>query len=170
MASRGTMNVSSRSWSAAGIGALRGISGFVLAFLAVSICYDALARTIFSAPTDWSLEVSGFLVLYLGTVGAIEALATHGHIRLTLFSSLLPLNLRRLAFRLVSICGALFCGMIAWKGGLMAMDAFAYNERVSSAFGTPLFIPYVLLPIGFGVMTLQFLIFAFGPVVAEEHL
>ena len=52
----------------------------------------------------------------------------------------------------------------------MAMDSFVYNERVSSAFGTPLFIPYALLPIGFGIMMLQFLIFAFGPIVDDEHL
>ena len=44
----------------------------------------------------------------------------------------------------------------------MARDAFAYGERVSSAFGTPMWIPYGLMPVGFAVLGLQFVLMVFA--------
>lgn len=154
----------------AGLGMLRLLSGVLLAALVLMICYDALARYLFSAPTSWSLEMSGFLVLYFGTLGAVDTLASRQHIRMTLFSGMLPLPLRRVLWRAIALVGTVFCGLIAWRGGLMTLDAFLNGERVSSAFGTPLFIPYALVPTGFGLMALQFLIFAVGPIVDDDDL
>ena len=91
----------------------------VLAFMALTITYDATMRYIFAAPTSWSLEINAFLV---------------------------------------GIVGCVFCAIITWRGGLMAYDAWAYGERVSSGFGTPMWLPYGMLPIGFGALGLQFLI------------
>lgn len=154
----------------AGIGLLRALSAAVLAFMVLAICYDTLARYLFSRPTNWSLEVNGFMVLYLGTLGAVEALVNNSHIRLTLLSAQLPRPLGRLVFRLIALCGLAFCTVIAWRGGIMTVDAYHYDERVSSAFGTPMFLPYALLPVGFGLMALQFLYFAIGPNCPDDQL
>ena len=63
---------------------------------------------------------------------------------------------------MIAVVGAGFSFTIAWRGWLMARDAFAYGERVSSAFGTPMWIPYGLMPVGFAVLGLQFVLMVFA--------
>ncbi|WP_211907415.1 TRAP transporter small permease subunit [Pikeienuella piscinae] len=58
--------------------------------------------------------------------------------------------------------GVCFCGVMAWRGFILAHQAREYGERVSSGFGTPLVFPYAMLPIGFGALAIQFLFCAFG--------
>jgi TRAP-type C4-dicarboxylate transport system permease small subunit len=45
---------------------------------------------------------------------------------------------------------------MAWRGGLITLQALQYGERVSSSFGTPMVFPYSMLSIGFGMLAIQF--------------
>lgn len=130
----------------------------VLAFMMVSICYDAMMRHVFSAPTSWSLEVNSFLLVYLAVMGAAEAQRHDAHIRIDFFKAKLPLRVQAAAGVLTGIIGAGFCFIMVWRGGIMMLQAFEYGERVSSSLGTPTGIPYAMLPIGFGLLGLQFVI------------
>lgn len=137
---------------------LRWTSMAVLAFMMLSISYDAIMRYLFAAPTSWSLEINSFLLVYLAVIGAAEAQRHDAHIRITFFSDKLPPRFQAGIRMLIGMLGVLFCVILVWRGGLMAMQAFEYGERVSSAFGTPMVLPYALLPIGFAALGLQFLI------------
>ena len=137
---------------------LRWTSMAVLAFMMLTICYDATMRYVFTAPTSWSLEINSFLIVYLAVIGAAEAQRRDAHIRITFFASKLPWRLQALIGIAGGLLGMLFCAILVWRGGLMASQAFEYGERVSSAFGTPMVLPYALLPIGFAALGLQFLI------------
>lgn len=134
----------------------------VLLFMMVSICYDAIMRYAFSAPTHWSLEVNSFLIVYLAVIGAAEALRHDAHIRITWFKDKLPGAWIRGIDVATGLAGALFCIIMAWRGWLMAAQAAEYGERVSSSLGTPMVLPYALLPIGFVALGIQFLISAFS--------
>ncbi|MBY5927929.1 TRAP transporter small permease [Halomonas denitrificans] len=137
---------------------LRAASMLVLVFMMVSICYDTLMRYAFAAPTHWSLEINSFLLVYLAVMGAAEAQRFDAHIRITFFKDKLPQAVRRWLEVLTGLAGVIFCAILAWRGGLMAYQAFEYGERVSSSLGTPMVLPYALLPIGFTALGLQFLI------------
>lgn len=130
----------------------------VLAFMAVTITYDALMRYFFAAPTSWSLEINSFLVVYLALMTAADVERRGEHIGITMFHDSRGPRGRRILTVLIALVGATFCGILAWRGYLLAHDAFAYSERVSSALGTPNWIPYSMLPIGFGTLGLQFLL------------
>lgn len=130
----------------------------VLAFMALTITYDATMRYIFAAPTSWSLEINAFLVVYLAVMTAADVQRRGEHIGITLLPDSMGDNGRRVLSAIVGIVGCVFCAIITWRGGLMAYDAWAYGERVSSGFGTPMWLPYGMLPIGFGALGLQFLI------------
>ncbi|KAA0014449.1 TRAP transporter small permease [Billgrantia pellis] len=137
---------------------LRGASIVVLVFMALTICYDAVMRHVFSAPTSWSLEVNSFLLVYLAVMGAAEAQRHDAHIRIEFFAHKLPLRAQALVGVITGLLGAIFSFVMVWRGGIMAWQAFEYGERVSSALGTPTVIPYATLPIGFGLLGLQFLL------------
>lgn len=144
-----------RGWGSI-LSALHGISVLVLAFMMLSICYDTFMRYTFAAPTNWGLEVNSFLIVYLAVMTAAENQRTDGHLRITFFTDKVPPRLQALSAIVTGVLGIGFSGVMAWRGGLTAFEALEYGERVSSAFGTPMAIPYALLPIGFGLLAVQF--------------
>jgi TRAP-type C4-dicarboxylate transport system permease small subunit len=146
----------SRSWDGL-LAVLRGTTVLVLAFMMLSVFYDAFMRYVFAAPTSWSLEVNSFLIVYLAVMSAAEAQRHDAHIRITFFTDKLSRRSRALIDAAIAICGMGFCAIMMWRGFLMAWDAFEYSERVSSAFGTPLALPFAIMPIGFGALGLQFM-------------
>ncbi|WP_227369232.1 TRAP transporter small permease subunit [Halomonas sp. M20] len=146
-----------RGWDGL-LAALRWSSMAVLAFMMLTVCYDATMRYVFTAPTSWSLEINSFLIVYLAVIAAAEAQRHDAHIRITFFQNKLPTRFQALIAIATGLLGALFCAILVWRGGLLALQAFEYGERVSSAFGTPMVLPYALIPVGFTALGLQFLV------------
>jgi TRAP-type C4-dicarboxylate transport system permease small subunit len=138
--------------------ALQVIGQVVLAFMVITICYDAIMRYVTASPTSWSLEVNTFLIVYIAVMTAADMQRSDGHIRITFFTDKISPGAQRAVRALIGIIGAVFCAVMAWRGGLMTMQAFEYGERVSSSLGTPMVLPYAMLPIGFGALAIQFLI------------
>jgi TRAP-type C4-dicarboxylate transport system permease small subunit len=130
----------------------------VLAFMAITIFYDAIMRHFFSMPTSWSLEINQFLLVYLGLATAGEIQRNQSHIHIEFFADRLPVRFRFGLEILIRLIGVAFCAVLAWRGGVIAWQAGEYGERVSSAFGTPLVLPYAIIPLGFGLLGIQFLI------------
>jgi TRAP-type C4-dicarboxylate transport system permease small subunit len=138
--------------------ALRLTGQAVLVFMMVSICYDAIMRYVVAAPTTWSLEVNTFLMIYLALVPAADVLRSRDHLNISFLYSRLDKVGRTISHAIISAVGVAFCAILAWRGGAMAWDAWEFGERMSTTLGTPMVIPYALLPIGFSLLTLQFLL------------
>lgn len=130
----------------------------VLVFMVVTICYDSVTRYLVFSPTNWSMEINSFLIVYLAILGAAEVQRQDAHIRITFFVDRLSPCTNQVIRRVCALAGAVFCVILAWWGGGIAYNSFKYGERVSSAFGTPLGYPYAIIPIGFGLLGLQFAI------------
>lgn len=130
----------------------------VLAFMMITVGYDAVMRYLFARATSWSIEVNAFLMVYLALATAADTLRRGEQIGIDFFAKKAPGGLRRGMRALVNLVGAGFSFILAWRGFLMAHDAFSFGERVSSSFGTPMWMPYSLIPLGFGALGLQFLL------------
>lgn len=142
----------------AGIERITRIGGqVVLAFMVVTICYDAIMRYLFTAPTSWSLEVNTFLIIYIAAMTAADVQRTDSHIRITFFADMMGQGAQRVTRIIIGIFGLGFAAIMTWRGFLMAYQAWEYGERVSSSFGTPMVFPYAMLPIGFGLLAIRFL-------------
>jgi TRAP-type C4-dicarboxylate transport system permease small subunit len=131
---------------------------FVLAFMVATICYDAIMRYLFTAPTSWSLEINTFLIIYVAIMTAADVQRTDSHIRISFFSDMMGRGGQRVNRMIIGLFGAIFSGIMAWRGFLMAYQAWEYGERVSSSFGTPMVYPYAMIPLGFGMLTIRFLL------------
>ncbi|MCS5600676.1 TRAP transporter small permease [Paracoccus sp. (in: a-proteobacteria)] len=134
----------------------------VLVFMMITIGYDALTRHFFARATSWSMEINSFLMVYLALVTAADTLRRGEQIGIGFLAERCNPALQHLLRVVIAVVGAGFSFTIAWRGWLMARDAFAYGERVSSAFGTPMWIPYGLMPVGFAVLGLQFVLMVFA--------
>jgi TRAP-type C4-dicarboxylate transport system permease small subunit len=139
----------------------------VLLFMVVTICYDVVMRYLFVAPTTWSLEVNTFLIVFLAVIPAADALNADAQLRISFLADRLPLAPRRLLHVLTCLLGAGFCAIMVWKGGAMTLQALQYDERLSTPLGTPMALPYALLPVGFAVLGLTFLARLRQPVALE---
>ena len=137
---------------------LRVLAQLGLAAMVVTICYDVVARYVFEAPTLWSLEVNTFLVLFIALIPAGDVLKAGMHLRITFFVERVNPSFRRVLEKAVALAGIAFCGFMTWKGGAMAMQALQYHERMSTPLGTPMVIPYMFIPIGFGVLGLEYVV------------
>ena len=127
-----------------------------LAFMAASISYDVILRYVFYAPTYWALEMNTFLLAFLCLIPAGDVLRLGSQIRITfLFDRLGPAVRARLDL-LRSVAGLFFCAVMVWKGADMAWQAWLHNDRMSTSLGTPMVIPYLLLPVGFFLLALQY--------------
>lgn len=145
---------------------MRGFSGIVraaqiggqivLAFMVITICYDAIMRYVFTAPTSWSLEINTFLIVYVALMTAADVQRTGDHIAISFFSDAMGPRAQRFGQALTGLAGMGFCGVMAWRGVLITAQSWEYGERVSSSFGTYLVFPYALLPLGFTMLGLQF--------------
>ncbi len=134
-----------------------GILGQVaMAFMVVSIFYDVMMRYVFAAPTHWALEVNTFLLLFLCTIPTADVLASDVHIRVTFLTDRLPKRFVTRLSILRGIVGILFCAAMTWKGSVMTWQAWQHNDRMSTSLGTPMFIPYLFLPVGFVLLGLQY--------------
>jgi TRAP-type C4-dicarboxylate transport system permease small subunit len=141
-------------------GGFLGVMG--MAFMVASISYDVAMRYFFSAPTHWALEVNTFLLVFLCVVPAADVLKAGGQIRITFLTDRLRPKTRRVLDSLRASAGILFCAVMTWKGAVMAFQAWQHNDRMSTSLGTPMVIPYLLLPIGFGLLGIQYLTFLMG--------
>jgi TRAP-type C4-dicarboxylate transport system permease small subunit len=126
-------------------------------FMVASITYDVILRYVFIAPTHWALEVNTFLLAFLCVIPAGDVLRVGSQIRITfLYDRLTPAVKARLDI-LRAAAGLFFCTIMIWKGADMAWKAWLHNDRMSTSLGTPMFIPYLFLPIGFLLLALQYL-------------
>jgi TRAP-type C4-dicarboxylate transport system permease small subunit len=128
-----------------------------MAFMVVSISYDVLMRYVFLAPTIWVLEVNTFLLVFLCTIPAADTLTAGTQIQITFLTERLPATVQAKLPVIGNAAGVLFCAVMTWKGASMTWAAFQHNDRMSTSLGTPLAIPYALMPIGFGLLGLTYL-------------
>jgi TRAP-type C4-dicarboxylate transport system permease small subunit len=125
-------------------------------FMVASISYDVVMRYLFLAPTIWALEVNTFLLMFVCLLPAADALSTGTQIHVTFLTDRLPLAIRDKMERIGDVAGILFCGVMTWKGLAMAWTAYQHNDRMSTSLGTPLVIPYLFIPVGFGLLGLMY--------------
>lgn len=133
-----------------------------LAMMVLTICYDVVLRYVLNAPTSWSLEVNTFLIIFITLIPAGDVLREDSHLRIKFFISKLGPTTQDVVRRIAAVCGILFCALMTRNGLNMAINAFRYDQRMSTPLGTPMVIPYLFIPIGFTVLGLQFLGRLFG--------
>ncbi len=125
----------------------------VAAGLILTVCVTISLTT--GRSFAWLDEVTIFLIAgaIFFSAGAVQS--KRGHIGIeVLAGSLSPrMNAARLLV-LDALC-LFFCAVFAQKSGLLLHEAYTEGQTSQSAWGPPLWIPYLLLTIGMGLLALQ---------------
>lgn len=122
----------------------------LLAFVQIAL------RNLADLSFSWADPLLRVAVLWLALLGAIAATRDDNHIRIDLLSRFLPAAFGRPLKRLGDLFSALVCGLIAWHALLFVrmereMGAVAFND-------IPSWLLELILPLGFALMALRFLV------------
>jgi C4-dicarboxylate transporter, DctM subunit len=105
---------------------------------------------------SWAQELCIYMFIWMAKFGAAYGVRTGIHVGVDVFVNLLsPFNRRRvILFSL--LCGALFTGTVAAFGGAFVEQMFQTGQR-SNDLEAPMWIVYLAIPLGSGLMCFRFL-------------
>lgn len=141
------------------------LAGIYLVAIMLGIVISALARTVnLSGP--WSSHIFTFAefgLLYI-VMGASPWLARHkGHVFIELLSAALPRSIQRPFSRMVALICVIICFVLVWYTLEGTTKAYRFGDAEMRSLDMPKWLLLGAMPIGFGLMGLQFSRFVFGP-------
>ena len=145
------------------------IAGICILATAFIVTYEVVLRALFDAPTEWVNEVSVYLILISAFLGFSPALAAGKHISVDLVTSKLSKQANKLLGIVISILGMGFSLVFLVTSAEMALNSYQLNMLSTSTLRIPLYIPQASLPIGFAILTLQFLANLINPDSAVQE-
>lgn len=143
-----------------GVKKLSQFCGFIAAALVglaiLVVCQMVVMRYILNASTVWQTEFVTFALVAATFIGSPYVLLLRGHVNV----DLLPLYLGqkgRFVLALLACFGGLsFCALLTWAGYELTYEAWEGGWRTDSVWALQLWIPYIAMPIGIGLLCLQY--------------
>jgi TRAP-type C4-dicarboxylate transport system permease small subunit len=144
------------------------LAGLLGALLLLAVVQIAL-RLFFDSGLAWAEPVGRAGVLWLALLGALGATRTGKHIAIDALPRFLAPSLQRWAWRISQLAASAVSLGLGWLGAGMVM--MERESPVPFVAGIPSWIPMMVVPLGFGLMGLRFLVAAWSAppeVVAME--
>ena len=129
----------------------------VAALLTVMILlafWQIVLRNFFSTGIDWGDSLVRYLVVWVGFIGAAIATKEGKHITIDVLSRWVA-GKGRNALQVIShLSSAVICGLLAWAG--IKFIWFEAQMGGTAFFNLPIWVPELIIPIAFGLMTLRY--------------
>jgi TRAP-type C4-dicarboxylate transport system permease small subunit len=95
-------------------------------------------------------------VLWVAMLGAMVATRENNHISIDAISRYLPSRWQNYLATLTSVVASVICALVAWYS--FEFVRFEYEDNTLAFAMVPNWICQSILPVGFGVMSLRFLV------------
>jgi TRAP-type C4-dicarboxylate transport system permease small subunit len=136
-----------------GCGAL---AALCLGAACIVVCEMVVERYLLGTSTIWQSEFVTFSIVAATLLGSPYVLLTNGHVNVDLLPHYLPPEGRRWLALFASGLGWLACATLTWTGWVYFHEAWSAGWVTPSLWAPPLWIPLLALPIGLGLLTLQY--------------
>jgi C4-dicarboxylate transporter DctM subunit len=118
------------------------------------------AKAIFSFLSEldlsWAQELCIYMFIWMAKFGAAYGVRTGIHVGVDLLVNRVPEHSRKKVILFALLCGALFTGMIAAFGASFVGEMFKTGQQ-SNDLEAPMWIIYLAIPLGSGLMCFRFL-------------
>ncbi|WP_108658365.1 TRAP transporter small permease [Acuticoccus kandeliae] len=140
-----------------------GIIAALMILTAVLITCELIwVRFVLNHSTIWQTEAVTYLMIGATMLGLPYVQHLKGHVNVDLVPMLLPARIRRVLMMITLAATAVVVAIMAYYGYDLFHMAWTRNWKSESVWGAPLWIPYLSLPVGFGLYLVQLAADAFG--------
>ncbi|SDY42906.1 TRAP-type C4-dicarboxylate transport system, small permease component [Jannaschia faecimaris] len=141
------------------IGAISTLAGWCSATMIVAAvaitCQMIFVRFVLNASTIWQTEMVVYLVIAATLVGLPYVQLLRGHVNVDLIPLMLPPPVRFLLCILTLVMSIAICAVMFWYGYEFWHFAWERGWKSDTVWGVRLWIPYLALPVGLGLLVLQ---------------
>jgi len=151
-------------WYARLLRAMLWLAAIYIGLMMVGIIYFTSMRSLGIPYSDYTFTFIEFGFIYALMLGAPQLVRDRGHVYIELVSAAVPDRVRVVMSRTVALLCFAICALLAWYTGVQT-----HAEMVGGVFdelradqGIPRWIVIVAMPIGFGLMAIEFLRYVFA--------
>ena len=120
-------------------------------------------RNFFDIGFFWTDEMLRLLVLWLAVAGAVAASRNNRHISIAVLDRFLPKTAKAAVDVVLHLFTAGICGLVTWHSLAFVRTSHEFGDVLLGS--VPAWIPQAVLPLGFGLITYRYLLFAVRGVV-----
>ncbi len=126
----------------------------LLAAMVFAVLWQVLTRFILRRPSSYTEELAGFLLVWIGILGASHAFYTKSHLGIDLLARKLKSAHRRKLEMFVHLMVIIFALFVMVFGGIKLVVLTLTLHQVSPALGIKIGYVYLVLPFSGTVITL----------------
>lgn len=141
---------------------------YVLFISGILVClYGIFMRYILKMPQSWIMEVFEYLMVWSIFIGFGIALRENRHIVIDLLYDKLPYSLKRACSVISNLIGAGYSLFLAVTGIMMVVISYK-QQNVTLDLGIPVWITYLIMPVGMGLLGFYFLVKSYKSLKGDE--
>lgn len=118
-------------------------------------CHMIFVRAVLGQSTIWQTEAVIYLMIAATAVGLPYVQKLRGHVNVDLIPLMLPPRVRRVLAYVTLLATLAVIALLAWHSGHIWLEAYDRGWKSSTVWAPPLWVPYLVLPVGFGLYGLQ---------------
>jgi TRAP-type mannitol/chloroaromatic compound transport system permease small subunit len=130
------------------------IAGGLTIVMMVAVMREVVGRYFFHVPSDWSLELCGYLLVGLSYLGAGYTEVVEGHIRIDFLYERFKGKTKTMMDIIIPCIGLCWSAMVVWQGSRVAFHSLKMGARSADAMMWPLFPSQILIPMGAALLVL----------------
>lgn len=133
------------------------VATLLLASAVLVVCQMIFIRYVLKASTIWQTEFVIYAIVAATLIGSPYVLLHRGHVRVDLLPNALGGRWRMALDTVAGLLSILFCALLGWAGWHFFHEALSRGWKTETVWAIPLWIPLLPLPLGIGLLCLQYL-------------
>jgi C4-dicarboxylate transporter DctQ subunit len=126
--------------------------------LAVVVIWGVVLTYVFKSSDIFSVEMSEYLLVFICFISIPYILREGRHVRVDALVQLLSPKSRWRVELIASILAMGFCVLVVWKAAGVTLLNYQRGFRSASLVSLPLWIPYLIITLGFLILSLQYIV------------
>lgn len=140
----------------------------LMAGIVVDVTWQVFTRFILRNPSGFTEELAGFLLIWIGLLGASYTYCRKAHLGIDIISSRFTGVKKKIVRAVVCVVVVLFALLILVIGGVRLVDITFTLKQISPAMGIPMGYVYLVLPIS-GLLFIYYAIASIVETLAERE-
>jgi len=132
--------------------ALAGTLIIAMVSILLTVIWQVVSRYILKDPASATEELSRFILIWIGILGAAYAYRQHAHLGFNLIVERQSRKVKRLLLTFVEIIVIIFCALVMLYGGSELVLLTLELEQISAALGVKMGFIYSVLPLSGGLI------------------